>query len=157
MAKEIFYRRVGRRYEPVSAYDSAHMDSLPQGCHLVIIDKGWHSRRHNINPNRAALAAAAVCMEGRLARIIQQATEIRPEKEPLTDEQRLAWKRLAESFDQDNIMLAWPSARQAAEEILAELMADAERLMANPMVKQAYDEFVATCRLTVDSDQDKHI
>lgn len=157
MTKEIFYRRVGRRYEPVSVYNNEHMDSLPQGCHLVIVDKGWQSRRHNINPNRAAIIAAATLMEGRLARIIQQATEIRPEKEPLTEEQRLAWHRLAQSFDQDNIMLAWPSARQAAEEILAELMADAEHLMANPMVRAAYDEFVATCRLTVDNHETKHI
>ena len=130
------------------------MDSLPQGCHLVVVDKGWTSRRHNINPNRAALLAAATIMEDRLAKIIQQATEIRPEKEPLTEEQRLAWRRLAESFDRDTIMLAWPSARGAAQEILAELMADAEHLMANPMVQQAYDEFVATCRLTQETPND---
>lgn len=152
--REIFYRRVGRRYEPVSSYDSEHMDSLPQGCHLIIIDQGWHSRRHNIDPNRAALLAAATLMEGRLSKIIQQATEIRPEKEPLTDEQRLAWRRLAESFDQNTIMLAWPSARQAAEKILEELTADAERLMTNPMVREAYNEFVAICRLTQESVND---
>lgn len=154
MSEEIFYRRRGRRYEPVSVYDSEVIDSLPQGCHLVIIDQGWHSRRYSINPNRAALLAAATIMESRLAEIIQQASEIRPEREPLTEQQREAWQRLADSFDRDTIMLAWPSARQVADEVLSALTADAEHLMTNPMVQQAYDEFVATCRLTQGAQDD---
>lgn len=154
MSGEIFYRRRGRRYEPVSVYDNEVLDSLPQGCHLVIIDQGWHSRRYNINPNRAALLAAATIMESRLAEIIQRASEIRPEREPLTEQQREAWQHLADSFDRDTIMLAWPSARQVADEVLSALTADAEHLMANPMVQQAYDEFVATCRLTQGAQDD---
>lgn len=154
--REIFYRKVGRRYEPVSAYDSNEADSFPQGSHLVVVDQGWSMRRFNIQPNRAALLAAALIMEDRLAKIIQEATELRPETTPLTVEQRDAWENLARSLGRENIMLAWPSARQAAEEALRAMSQDAERLMSNPMVREAYNEFLAICKLTQESDNGSH-
>jgi hypothetical protein len=60
--KEIFYRKVGSRYKPVSEYDHNLLDSFPKGNHLVMCYPGGQSRRFNINPALAPMIAA-----GRLA------------------------------------------------------------------------------------------
>lgn len=150
MSQEIFYRKVGKRYVPVQVHNNEFMDSFPKGSHLVVVNNGWNSRRYDIEPNHAALLAAALISEDHLAKAIQKASELRPEKQPLTKEQHDAWNRLSESLGEESTMLMWPSARMAAEETLKQLVKEADRALQNPMVRQAYDEFLMLAKLTLE-------
>ena len=56
--KKIFYEKVGRRYVPVSEYDSDLLDAFPKGTHIVMCYPGGQSRRYQIDPAYAPMIAA---------------------------------------------------------------------------------------------------
>ena len=148
--KTVFYKKVGRRYKPVAEYDQEHLDSFPKGTHLVMCYPGGQSRRFNIDPNYAAMIAAGRVAEDAISRVIMEKSALRvPEKQrPLTEEQRLAWERLSETFGEERYALEWCSYREAAEAGVSAMMAEAEKLLKNPNVKRAWDHFQLVCALT---------
>ena len=77
MTKEIFYKKVGRKYVPVSEYDSDLSYALPKGAHLLIVYPGGQSTRYNVNPNYAAMIAAGRICEDVISKKIMEATELR--------------------------------------------------------------------------------
>jgi hypothetical protein len=145
--KKVFYEKKGRRYVPVSEYDSDYLDSFPKGNHLVMCYPGGQSRRFNIEPNHAALIAAGRVAEDVMCKAISQASELRPQRTPLTEGQRRAWKKLAREFGDDLATLSIASARDIAEAGLAALQTEADELMTHPAVRDAYDRFLLTCEL----------
>lgn len=154
MAKTIFYKKVGRRYEPVSEYDNEMLDSFPKGYHLVSVYPGGASRRYNIDPAYAPMIAAARVAEDAISKSIMEAQELRlPHKQrqrPLTPEQREAWDNLVRVFGDDVRQLEWPSVREAAEAGAKAMQEEAEKLLNNPSVRKAYDRFLLVCELTKD-------
>lgn len=155
--KKIFYEKVGRRYKPVSEYDNDFLDSFTKGTHLVMCYPGGSSRRFNINPNYAALIAAGRVAEDAISRKIMDVTEIRRQqrhetKTPLTPSQRAAWDNLVKEFGPDAKQLEWPSAREAAEDAVKAMQAEAEKLMQNESVRKAYEHFQLMCELVKEND-----
>jgi hypothetical protein len=150
--KTVFYKKVGRRYEPVSEYDSTLMDAFPQGSHLVICYPGGKSTRYNIDPNYAALIAAGRIAEDTISQAIVKASELRPKNKAITPEQKAAWENLIQVFGEDARYLEWPSARGAAEEVVRVLQEEANKLMNNESVKLAYEQFLLTCELCKEHD-----
>jgi hypothetical protein len=148
MTKKIFYEKVGRKYVPVYEYDQTLMDAFPKGTHIVMCYPGGQSRRFNIDPNYAAMIAAGRLAEDAICRAISKASELRPQKTPLTKEQQRAWKKLAESFGDDICTLHGPSIRDCAEEGVKAMMIEAEILMKNEAVRKAWDNFQLVCALT---------
>lgn len=146
--KTIFYKKVGRRYEPVSEYDNELLDALPKGTHLVMSYPGGTSRRYNIDPNYAAMIAAGRVAEDAICRAISKASELKPQKTPLTKEQQQAWKRLAESFGEELCTLYGPSIHDCAEAGVKAMMEEAQKLMENEAVRKAWDHFQLVCTLT---------
>ena len=148
--KTIFYKKVGRRYEPVSEYDQEYLDSFPKGTHLVMCYPGGQSRRFNIDPNYAAMIAAGRVAEDAISKVIMEKSALRvPEKhQPLTEEQQAAWKQLSSTFGEERFALEWCSYREAAEAGVSAMIAEAEKLMKNPNVKRAWDHFQLVCALT---------
>lgn len=149
--KKIYYEKVGRKYVPVSEYDSDYMDSFPKGNHLVMCYPGGKSRRFNIDPDYAGLIAAGRVAEDAISKKIVEATEIRrnsriPKK--LTPGQKEAWDKLVEEFGDDAKQLEWPSAREAAEAAVQALQEEAKVLYSNEAVRKAYDHFILMCKLT---------
>ena len=133
------------------------MDAFPKGTHLVQCYPGGQSRRYNIDPNHAALIAAGRVAEDAISRVVMKATELRPKSSPITEEQKEAWENLVKAFGPEARALEWPSAREAAEEAVKAMVAEAQVLMSNPAVKEAYDHFLFICKLTKDQDGDnKH-
>jgi hypothetical protein len=116
--KKVFYKKVGRRYTPVSEYDNDYLDSFPKGTHLVMCYPGGQSRRFNIDPNYAALIAAARVAEDAISKVIMEKSALRvPEKhQPLTPEQKDAWEHLASTFGQERYALEWCIYRETAVE-----------------------------------------
>lgn len=157
--KKIFYEKVGRKYVPVSEYDSNLLAALPKGTHIVMVYPGGQSTRYKIDPNHAAMIAAGRVAEDAISSAIMKATEIRRQtrqnaegKIPLTQEQQDAWNNLIRVFGDDARQLEWPSVRECAEAGVKAMQEEAEKLMAVPAVKKAYEHFMLVCELT----KDKH-
>jgi hypothetical protein len=102
-----------------------------------------------VDPAYAAIAAAAEVAEERLTALIWAASEMKPTAPAVTEQQQKAWRAFLDTLDDrdSNVMGHWHSARGAAEEVTAALMHEAHAMMENPMVSQAYDEFLMICRL----------
>ena len=148
MSKKVFYEKKGRRYIPVSEYDSDYLDSFPCGNHLVMCYPGGTSRRFNIDPNYASLIAAGRVAEDAICEAIRKASEMRPQKTPITEEQRQAWSNLANAFGDELATLHINSARDIAEAGLTAMQIEADKLMSNPSVRKAYERFLLICELS---------
>jgi hypothetical protein len=150
MKKTVFYKKVGRRYQPVSEYDQELTDSFGKGTHMVQVYPGGSSRVYNVDPDYAALIAAGRVAEDAISRKIMEASALRvPEKhKPLTPGQLEAWKKLAEEFGEERYALEWCSYREAAEAGVKAMMEEFKELISNPAVRKSYDNFVLMCELT---------
>lgn len=151
--KTIFYKKVGRKYEPVSEYDSELMDAFPKGTHIVICYPGGQSTRYNIDPNYAAMIAAGRLAEDTISKAIMDASEIRRQQRhetgtPLTPSQKAAWENLVKEFGDNAKQLEWPSVRECAEAGVKAMQEEAEKLMQHEAVRQAYEHFLMVCELT---------
>lgn len=149
--KKIYYERVGRRYKPVQEYDSNLLDAFPKGNHLVMCYPGGQSRRFNVNPALAPMIAAGRYAEDAMSSALVKASEMRPHNKPITEKQKKAWEALAKSFGDERYYVELPSAREVTEAGVKAMEEEANKLLEHPMVRQAYDEFMATCKLVLDS------
>jgi hypothetical protein len=149
MSKEtIFYVKKGRRYVPHSSYSNEFCDSFTKGTHLVQVYPGGSSRRFNIDPNYAAMIAAGRVAEDKISEALRKASDLRPKSKPLTPGQKTAWDNLVKEFGEEARMLEWPSAREACEEAVKAMQAEADKLMTHESVRKAYDHFQLMCELT---------
>lgn len=146
--KKIFYEKVGRKYVPVSEYDSDLLDGLPKGTHIIMSYPGGKSTRYNIDPNFAAMIAAGRVAEDAISSAIHKASEMKPQRTPITEGQRKAWEKLAEEFGDKLCPLTHASARDLAEAGVNAMMKEAYKLMSNPSVLKAYEHFMLVCELT---------
>jgi hypothetical protein len=146
--KTIYYKKVGRRYEPVAEYDQGVMDSFPKGTHIVMCYPGGQSRRYNIDPNYAAMIAAGRVAEDAICRAISKASELRPKSTPITLGQKKAWEKLAKEFGNELCTLHGLSVHDCAEAGVKAMQEEAEKLMLNPSVKKAFERFLLVCELT---------
>lgn len=151
--KEIFYKKVGRRYVPVYEYDQTLMDSFPKGAHLVMCYPGGSTRKFNIDPNYAAMIAAGRIAEDIISQEVVKASEMRPHQKPITEEQRVAWANLAEAFGNDRYYIEIPSAREVAEAGVKAMEQEAMKLMLHPAVKKAYENFQIVAKLVSESER----
>jgi hypothetical protein len=145
--KKIYYEKRGRRYVPVNEYDSEYLDSFSRGTHLVMCYPGGQSRRYNIDPNYAALIAAGRVAEDAMCDAIRKSSELRPQRTPLTEGQRRAWKKLAKEFGDGLATLQINCSRDIAEAGLKALQDEAGKLMSHPAVKESFEQFQMVCEL----------
>ena len=145
---DTFYVKEGRRYKPVSYYDSKVMDGFGVGTHIVMVYPGGSSRRYQIDPNHAAMIAAGRVAEDAISQALVKASEMRPHRNPITEKQRKAWENLSKAFGEERYAVEIPSAREIAEAGVKAMQEEAERLMTNPMVRKAYERFLFIADLT---------
>jgi hypothetical protein len=153
MTETIFYVKKGRRYVPHSTYSSEFCDSFPKGTHLVDVYPGGSSRRFNIDPNYAAMIAAGRVAEDTISKALMRASDMRPKETPLTQEQRDAWEHLIKVFGPSAHQLEWPSAREACEAAVKAMQVEADKLLANPTVRKAYEKFLFVAELTKEHNE----
>ena len=146
--KKIYYEKVGRRYIPVSEYDSDFLDSFAKGTHLVMVYPGGKSTRYNINPNYAAMIAACRVAEDAICEAIHKASEAKPKERPITEHQRKAWQEMKDAFGDEFFSLNYGSIRDYAEAGARAMQKEAEKLMKIPSVKKAYEHFLLVSELT---------
>lgn len=148
MTKKIFYEKKGRRYVPVSEYDSDYLDSFPKGYHLVSVYPGGSSRRFRIDPAYAPMIAAGRVAEDAISSAVMKATEVQPRRKAMTQAERDAWTNLIEVWGEEARSLTRPAARDVAEAGVKAMMEEAEKLLTHPSVKRAYEQFLLVCELT---------
>jgi hypothetical protein len=148
--KKIYYEKIGRKYVPISEYDSDYLDSFSKGTHIVMCYPGGQSRRYNIDPNYAAMIAAGRVAEDAMIQAMHKASEMRPKQTPITEGQRKAWKKLAKEFGDELATLNCASSHDIAEAGLKALQEEADKLLTNPAVKKAYEHFLLVAELTKD-------
>jgi hypothetical protein len=76
------------------------------------------------------------------------ASDLRPKRAPMTPKQIAAWDNLVKEFGEEARCLQWPSAREACEEAVKAMQAEADKLMTHESVRKAYDHFQLMCELT---------
>ena len=149
--KKIYYEKRGRRYVPVQEYDGDFMDSYSKGTHLLMVYPGGQSRRYNIDPNYAAMIAAGRVAEDAICRAISKASEMRPQRTPITSGQKKAWEKLAKELGDELCPLTYGSARDYAEAGVQAMQEEADKLLQHEAVRKAYDHFQLICKLTKDA------
>jgi len=148
MTETIFYIKKGRRYIPHSTYSSEFCDSFPKGTHLVQSYPGGSMRRFNIDPAYAPMIAAGRVAEDVVSKKIMEASDLRPKRAAMTPGQIEAWNTLIKEFGEEARCLEWPSAREVAEAAVKAMADEAEKLMTNPAVRNAYERFLFIAELT---------
>ena len=154
MTKKIYYEKVGRKYVPISEYNSDFIDSFTKGTHLVEVYPGGTSRRFNIDPDYAGLIAASRVAEDAMCKALNKASELRPARTPITPAQQRAWKKLAKEFGDELCTLNGASIHDIAEAGIKALQKEADVLYSNTAVKKAYDHFILLCELTKETNHD---
>jgi hypothetical protein len=151
--KKIYYEKIGRRYVPVSEYDSEYLDSFPKGTHLVMCYPGGQSRRFNIDPNYAAMIAAGRVAEDAICKAISKASELRPKSTPITPGQKKAWEKLAKEMGDELCTLYGLSVHDCAEAGIKAMQEEADKLMKHESVRRAYEQFQLMCELTKERNE----
>lgn len=146
--KKIFYEKVGRKYVPVSEYDSDLLDALPKGTHIIMSYPGGQSTRYNIDPAYGPMIAAGRVAEDAICTAIHKVSEAKPKERPITERQRKAWNEMKEAFGDDFYSIHYPSTRELAEAGIKAMQSEANKLLQNPAVKLAYEHFIMVCELT---------
>jgi hypothetical protein len=143
-----YYIRRGRRYLPVSHWDPQLDQAMPPGHHLVSVRPGQESRLYNIEPARAPMIAAGLLAEEAMSRAIYNAMELRPAPIRLTARQQTLMKELTESMNRQDLRWMRASASEVAQAGVRVMQEEAQRMLTNPTVRQAYDHFLLCCELT---------
>jgi hypothetical protein len=146
--KEIFYKKVGRKYVPVSEYDSELLDAYTQGAHLVVVKPGSVSKKYNIDPSFAPMIAAGRYAEDAMAKVLSDASSARVSCREVTPEQQLAWDNLKASFGGDLYYYEYPSTHEAIQAGVTAMQKEADKLLENPAVKKSYENFLLLCKLS---------
>jgi hypothetical protein len=152
--KKIYYEKRGRRYVPVSEYDSEYLDSFSKGTHIVMCYPGGQSRRYNIDPAYAPMIAAGRVAEDVICRAISKASEMRPARTPITPGQKKAWEKLAKELGDELATLHGLSVHDCAEAGVKAMQEEADKLMKHEGVRKAYDHFMLMCELTKEKQND---
>lgn len=150
---KIYYEKRGRRYVPVAEYDPELLDSYPKGTHLVMCYPGGISRKYNIDPDYAAMIAAGRVAEDAISRALYQATEVRPQRKPITQIELDAWQHLVQVMGDEARTILRPSSRDIAEAGVKAMEQEAEQLLKHPAVRKAYDNFLLICKLTKEAEK----
>ena len=108
-------KKRGRRYVPVSEYDSNLTDALPKGNHLIMSYPGGATTRYNVDPAYAPMIAAGRVAEDEIRKALHKASEMRPARTPITPGQQRAWKKLAKEFGDELCTLQQGSIHDIAE------------------------------------------
>ena len=152
--KQLFYKKVGRKYVPVSEYDSELLDAFPKGNHLVMSYPGGSSRRFNIDPALAPMIAAGRYAEDAISNKIREATDLRPMNREIDEETQKRWQEVIKVLPDDmRFMFSHGSARDAAEAGVTAMMAEADKLLAHPAARKAYDNFILVCKLVQETER----
>lgn len=153
MSQETYYIKKGRRYVPVSYYDSDVMNGYPVGTHLITVIPGGQSRKYNIDPAFAPMIAAAEFARNKMCDALVKASEGNSTRPPLTPKQKAAIEQLKLAFGDELFYIQYPSANECVLGGLAAMQEEADKLLKHPGVKKAYDNFLLMAQLAYENKE----
>lgn len=151
---KVFYEKRGNKYYPVSEYSNEVCESFREGAHLVVCKPGSKLGVYRIDPAFAPMLAAGLYAKDRMCMALVNASQLKPEKQPLTQEQRDAWDALAKAFGKERFTLQRDATCDIVEAGLAAMRSEADKLLTNPAVKKAYEHFMMLCKLTKENQNE---
>jgi hypothetical protein len=89
-----------------------------------------------------------------MCKAMMDASELRPQRTPLTEGQRRAWRKLAKEFGDELCTLQGSSTRDIVEAGVQAMQQEATKLMTHPAVRDAYEQFLLTCDLVKNVNKD---
>jgi hypothetical protein len=147
--KTLYYKKEGRKYIPVSEYDSDMMDAVPLNSSILVQTyKGGQSRRYSVDPALAPMVAACMVFERDITTLLAKASEFKPKEMPITQAQRDAWTNMQNEFGGRLCTLEGPSMSMVAENLLKVMNDRALEMMKNEATKQAYEHFLTIAALS---------
>lgn len=158
------YKKVGRRYVPVGEYSMEAINRLPYGSHLITVHRTGGIFKYNVDPAYAPLVAASRTYTSAIVDSLREEYDsVRPSTSPKTKKQKLAWEKLKNAFDEFNhamdqsstTALLKSSLYDIAESGTKALELEAQRMLQNPAVKNAYEQFLLIYKLTKDNENAK--
>jgi hypothetical protein len=99
------------------------------------------------------MIAAGRVAEDAICKAISKASELRPKQTPITPGQKKAWERLAKEFGDDLCTLHGLSVHDCAEAGMQAMMLEADKLLANPTVRKAYEKFLFVAELSKEHNE----
>lgn len=123
-ADETFYIKRGRRYKPVSYYDSVMADAMPEGFHLIHVKPGGgRSTLYNVEPDRAAVLAAVREHYDELCKLVSEVSKAHIDRLPkhITLKQRAALDEVERVFKWEMTVINRQSAASIVEALAAAL------------------------------------
>jgi hypothetical protein len=152
--KKIYYEKIGKKYFPVAEYDPQFENRFRKGTHLVHCIPNGASYVYDIDPNHAAVIASSLLIRNTIIQKIVEASAWTTGNQPITLEQKAAWKALSESFGDSYFALQSPSITECVDAGIKEIQATAHELMKHDGVKKAFDNFQLMCKLVEESPVD---
>lgn len=143
-----FYKKVGRRYIPVSEYDNELTNSYPKGTHLTICLPGSTTRRYNVEPALVPMIAAGGYAEETISKVIMDKLSYEPVSKPVTPEQYEAWENMKKAWGDDLCRLQSGSIMEAVRAGVNAMAEEAKQLLENPALQQSYDNFILISKIS---------
>ena len=145
---EVFYKKVGKKYVPISYYNSNLTDGFTIGSHLVVKQRGMTSVRHNVTPAVAPMLAVGILMKDKMADAIRQGSEMRPPNVAITQEEADCWEELKHLSGNNRYYIQFPAMSDSVDAGIAVLQEEVTKLMTNDAIKAAYEHFQFLCELS---------
>lgn len=114
------YEKVGKRYRAVR--EERMWDSWPHGFHLVYSCPGGRSTRFKIEPETAALLAAAKAKEDAIRKVLHEALYMRPTQRPVTERQVKAWEAFKRAMGSDGYIVEYEGITGIIDSVIDELL-----------------------------------
>ncbi len=119
------YEKVGRRYKPVS--ETCAWDAWPQGAHLVVVEPGTRSARYNVEPDHAAILAAAGPLRQKIIDLVRDKLHARPSRPLATQKQINAWNAFKAAMGNDAYCVEYASLSEISEAVVDLVAKEASR------------------------------
>jgi hypothetical protein len=100
------------------------------------------------------MIAAGRVAEEAICESMRKASEMKPQRTPITPGQKKAWEKLAKEFGDDLCPLTYGSTRDHAEAGVKAMQEEADKLMKHEGVRKSYEHFLLMCELTKEKQND---
>ena len=155
--KETYYVKKGRKYIPISEYDSEISQSIKYGTHLVVNHLGTRMYTYDVEPDHAAMIAAARIFKEYLVKILHHASQARPktgDTKPFTESQMEAYNKLKEELGEHTYYFEFPSINEIASKAVDEFISHySKKYEEYPFVQKAYDNLMLKIKLCIDNSE----
>lgn len=137
----------------MSVYSNEWNESFPlDTATLTVTRKGSTSRRFRIDIAMAPLLAGCLYLEDAMCAAMVDKDALKPERSPLTEEQKAAWDHLIKVGGDSFKMLSRPSYHDIVKAGTEELTKHMQHVLQDPTVADAYNAFMTTVKLKPEKD-----